>query len=107
MCRLCASHLKLVKGRDTNRATHRETPNKTKQTQPNHKRRQGSYLKKADAAENAVKQSNLGAMNSALALNTRPPCAFHVFLFGFLRREKIRLAPRDQIHVGVDTMAGR
>ena len=77
---ITTSHLKLEKERDTNRATNRETPNNTQTTnQPNQKSRQGSCLKMAETAEEAVRQG----MNSTLALSASPSCPF-MFSFMFL-----------------------
>ena len=82
VCRLCTSHLQLVKERDTNQATTEkdQTTPKT-QNKPNQKRRQGSYLKKAETAEEAVRQSETRGDELNLGTQYMAFLSFLVFFY--------------------------
>ena len=80
MRRLCTSHLKLVRERDTNQATNEndqttpKAPNK-----PNQKRKQGSYLKKVETAEDVVRQSETWGDEFIFGTQYMAFLSFHVF----------------------------
>ena len=73
MCRLCTSHLRLVKEGEVNRPSRtnkNQTPNQTKNPKPNNQARHGSLLERLREPKIGETDICQGAMNLSLALSS-------------------------------------
>ena len=83
VCRLCTSHLRLVKEGEVNRPSRtkrKQTPNQTKTPNPNNQARHGSHLQRLREPEIGETYVCQEAMNSSLALSSSSSewCTVHI-----------------------------